>query len=204
VLKIVGFGLLGLFALMVIPSGVSSDVNPMFYGTANMVLADASGNVLLAQTVHNLITDEGENFIIDQVFDTATTELRGDARVGAICIIENSESLFAETTTSALTNNLNNPSGNHCKSTAVITAIGDSKAVTDPTIFTAGTDFTAGETISGILICVKGDQADNDFAECSTPTNAVALAALNLTNVTAIGTDTVTITYTFNIETDGS
>lgn len=203
-MKIVGFGLLGLFALMVIPSGISSDVNPIFYGTANLVLADASGNVLLTQTVHNLITDEGEEFIIDQVFDTATTELQGNARVGAICIIENSDILFAETTTSALTNNLSNPSGNHCHSTAVITDAGDSTAVTAATVFTSGTDFTAGEEISGILICAKGDQADSDFAECSTPSNAVALAALNLINVTASGTDTVTITYTFNIATPTS
>ena len=59
--KIAGFGLLGPAAPMVIPSGVSADVAPMiFYGTADVQLADADGNVKLVQTVHNQMTDEGE------------------------------------------------------------------------------------------------------------------------------------------------
>ena len=201
-LKIVGFGLLGLFALMILPSGVSSDVNPMFYGTATMVLADPDGNTLMAQTVHNRITDQGEEFIIDQVFDTATAAQTDNTRIGAICIISNQDSVFSESATDATANNIAGGT-NHCHQTTDITDGGSSTAVTDATVFTSGTDFNSGETISGILVCAK-NAGDADFAECSTPAASFALAALDLSNVTASGTDTVTITYTFDITTAGS
>jgi len=201
-LKIVGIGLLGLFALMVLPSGIATDGNPIFYGTANMVLADSDGNVLLTQTVHNRITDQGEDFIIDQVFDTADATSTTNTRIGAICIISNSDSVFSESATDTTVNNIAGGT-NHCHQTTDMNDPSDSTVSTDATIFTSATDFTAGETISGILICAK-NAADTDFAECSTPTASFALAALDLTNVTVSGTDTITITYTFDITTAGS
>jgi len=202
-LKIVGIGLLGLFALMVIPSGVADEVNPMFYGTANVILADPSGNVLMAQTVHNLITDEGETFIIDQVFDTGTTELQGTARVSAICIMGAADNAYSESAVNSLATGLTGTSsGCHAASSGGIGNSG-SIATVGPETFTAGTDFTAGEEISGILICA-GNAGAATFALCSTPGAPVALAALSINNVTVSGTDTVTITSTFDITTDGS
>ena len=203
-MKIVGFGLLGLFALMILPSGVTDQVNPMFYGTADMVLADSEGNVLLTQTVHNRITDEGENFIIDQVFDTGDAALTDFNRAGMVCVIEQSDSAFAETTLSTLTNNLaNGGAGNRCHQVTDVNDVTPSQAILAPAAFTAATDFDAGQTISGILICLKNGD-DNDIDACDAGTNDVALAALDLANVTVSGTDTITITYTFDITTAGS
>lgn len=201
-MKIVGFGLLGLFALMVLPSGVADQVNPMFYGTANMILADSEGNILLTQTVHNDITDEGEEFIIDQIFDTSDTALAGDFRAGMICIIENSDNSFGEATTASLTNNLSS-SGNTCHSDTDVDDGVQSQATLAPAAFTAGTDFDAGQTISGILICLKNG-SDADQVACDSGANDVALAALDLANVTVSNTDTITITYTFDITTADS
>jgi len=203
-LKVIGFGLLGLFVVMIFPSAITDEAIPMFYGTAHMVLSDSAGNVLMTQTIHNQVTDEGEEFIIDQVFTTADAAVTGNNRVGALCIIENSDSVFGEGTVAAVTNNLNAPGGAHCHvtSTTIVDA-GDSKAVTESEVFTAGTDFDAGETISGIVIC-KMDGTTGDFAECNTPGSPLALAALDLNNVTVTGTDTITITYTFDITTTGS
>jgi len=197
-LKVIGFGLLGLFIVMIFPSTITDGANPMFYGTADMVLSDPDGNVLMTQTVHNRITDQGETFIIDQVFDTATAAATDDIRVGAICIISNSDSVFSETAVDTTTNNIAGGT-NHCHQTTSIST-GTSTASTAATVFTAGTDFDAGETISGILICQKA-AGDGDFAECFTPNPSVALAALDLNNVTVTGTDTITITYTFDITT---
>jgi len=202
-LKIVGIGLLGLFALMVIPSGVADEVNPMFYGTANMILADPSGNVLMAQTVHNLLTDQGETFIINQVFDTGTSALVGQARVNAICIYEALDSAFSESATDVLSNALTGTSSSCHQSTSGNIDNTNQIATTEGEIFTAGTDFDAGGEISGILIC-GGNGAATTFAACSTPSNSVALAAVSINNVTVTGTDTITITYTFDITTDGS
>ena len=201
-MKIVGFGLLGLFALMVLPPTIADETNPMFYGTATMVLADPDGNPLLTQTVHNRITDEGENYIVRQVFDVGTAGNGDQDRVGAICIIENSDSVFSESATDATVNNLTPGAGNICHATLAMSNTG-STSDSEGEVFTAGTDFSAGETISGILICGKNSD-DNDFATCATPTNSVALAAIDLANVTVSGTDTITITYTFDITTAGS
>ncbi len=202
-LKIVGIGLLGLFALMVIPSGVADEVNPMFYGTANVILADPSGNVLMAQTVHNLITDEGETFLIDQVFDTGTASVVSDnSRVSAICIMGAADNAYSESTVDSLTIGL---SGTTTSCHATVGGVGNagSIATVGPEIFEAGTDFNAGGEISGILIC-GGNGAATTFAACSTPSNSVALAAVSINNVTVTGTDTITITYTFDITTPTS
>ena len=201
-LKVIGFGLLGLFVLIVFPSTITDGANPMFYGTASMVLSDHDGNILMTQTVHNQITDQGENFIIDQVFDTGDPALTDNNRVGAICIISNSDSVFGESATDATANNIAGGT-NHCHQTTDIDDDTVSKAITGATTFTAGIDFNAGEIISGILICKK-NAGDANFAECNTPDNSVALAALDLNNVTVSDTDTITITYTFDITTSGS
>lgn len=202
-LKVIGFGLLGMFLLMIFPSTMTDvATEPMFYGTANIVLADSDGNALMKQTVHNQITDEGEEFIIDQVFDTADAVATGFDRVGAICIHSNSDSAFSETTTSALVNNISGGT-NRCHQTTEITDGGSSTAVTDATVFTSGVDFGSSSEISGILICKKNGD-DNDFVACSTPGTPLALAALIIANVTVSGSDTITITYTFDITTAGS
>ncbi len=200
-LKIVGFGLLGLFALMVLPSSMTNvSTEPMFYGTANIVLADSDGNTLMKQTVHNRITDEGETYLINQVFDTGVTQQADNGRIGAICIYETSDSNIVEGTVSTLTNNLTDAGGEFCHVTTAITNSAQT-AVTDAEVYTSGIDFSSGETISALLICAK-NLDDLDFQDCSTPTADVALAALVITNVTVSNSDTITITYTFDITTD--
>jgi len=202
-LKMIGFGLLGLFVLMIFPSTMTDvATEPMFYGSANVVLAEPDGNILMTQTVHNLITDQGEEFIIDQVFDTGDAAQTDNARVGAICILSTSDSNISETSTDATTNNLVGGT-NRCHSTLEITDAGASLAVTDATVFTSGVDFNSGQEISAILICQK-DAGDGDFVACSTPASSSALAAISITNVTVSGSDTITITYTFNIVTGSS
>ena len=200
-LKVIGFGLLGLFVLMIFPSTMTDvATEPMFYGTANIVLADSDGNALMKQTVHNRITDEGETFLINQVFDTATALAADNNRIGAICIYETSDSNIVEGTVNGLANGLTVVTGNICHATATMTNSG-SISTTAAEVFTSGVDFTATETISAILICAKNGD-DNDFATCATPAGAaVAMAALIINNVTVSGSDTVTITYTFNVTT---
>jgi len=201
-LKIVGFGLLGLFALMVLPSSMTNvATEPMFYGTANIVLADSDGNALMKQTVHNRITDEGETYLIDQVFDTGNAQAAENSRIGALCIYETSDSNISETTVESLTNNLTDAGGDFCHVTTTMTNSA-SISQTDAEIFTSGVDFTSGETISAILVCAK-NAGDSNFQNCSDGAggSSTALAALVITNVTVSNSDTITITYTFNIAT---
>ncbi len=103
-LKVIGFGLLGLFVLMIFPSTMTDvATEPMFYGSAYVVLAEPDGNILMTQTVHNLITNQGEEFIIDQVFDTGDAAQADNTRVGAICILSTSDSNISETSTDTTT-----------------------------------------------------------------------------------------------------
>jgi len=157
----------------------------------------------MTQTVHNLITNEGETYIVDQVFDTSTAAQTGTARAGAVCISGAIDSAFSETTSASLASSLTDGTGTHCHVTTPVTT-GTSTATTAAEVFTSGVDFASGETISGILLCVNGSNGATDFEECNTGTPAVALAALDLNNVTVSGSDTITITYTFDITTPTS
>ncbi len=203
-LKVIGSGLLGLFVLMIFPSTMTDVVTePIFYGTANVVLADSDGNALMKQTVHNRITDEGETYLIDQVFDTGVAQVADQNRIGAICIYETSDANIVEGTVNGLANGLTSQGGDFCHVTTAMSNSG-SISTTDAEVFTSGIDFTSGDTISAILICAKNGD-DLNFAACSTPGGAaVAMAALIISNVTVSGSDTVTITYSFNVTTAGS
>ena len=156
-LKIVGFGLLGLFALMVLPSSMTNvTTEPMFYGTANIVLADSDGNALMKQTVHNRITDEGETYLINQVFDTGVTQQVENSRIGALCIYETSDINIVEGTVNGLTNNLTDVSGNFCH---VTTAMSNSAStsVTDAEVYTSGEEVEQAEHDREQDGCVVGD-----------------------------------------------
>ena len=225
-MKIAGFGLLGLAALMVIPSGVSADVAPMiFYGTADVQLADADGNVQLLQTVHNQLTDEGEAFLIDQVFDTGATAYTGDQRVSSICLLADSYTDLDSADLEAL--NDVNPDGDtgtlaHTgiakanRATCGGNTSGDvakngSTAVIGPVQFEAGTGFDAGQTVSGFAVCANGGNAthcDNTHGDPGSPSLGDAEALLAVINISDVGLpnsgDTLTVTYTFDISTDNA
>jgi len=204
-LKVIGFGMLGLFVFMIFPSTITDvATEPMFYGTANIVVADSDGNTLMKQTVHNRITDEGETYLIDQVFDTGAAQQVENSRIGALCIYETSDSNIVEGTVNTLANGLTDISGDFCH---VTTAMSNSGGIssTDAQLFTSGIDFAASETISAILICAK-NAGDSNFQNCSDGAggSSTALAALIINNVTLTGSDTITITYNFDISTSGS
>ena len=225
-MKIAGFGLLGLAALMVIPSGVSADVAPMiFYGTADIQLKDADGNVKLLQTVHNQMTDEGEAFLIDQVFDTSEDASTGDDRVRSICLLADSYTDWDNADMETLNDvNSGGGPGTETLSTSGIGAAdrmtcggnsGDvakagSTATIGPVEFEAGADFAAGQTVSGFAVCANGGNAthcdDVPARQQSQPPNPQALlAVINISDVGLPNSgDTLTVTYTFDISTDNS
>ncbi len=93
--KLSATGLFAIFAMMVIPGSIfgggaaadSTETGQIsVYGMLDLVQKDASGNTLISQTVHNLITDEGETYLLNQAFDTATASVGDTVRMGAICV----------------------------------------------------------------------------------------------------------------------
>ena len=95
--KYFGIGLLGLFIMMVLPSGVDSvQEQGKFYGAAHLLVRDAAGNELFSQTIHNRLLDTGENFINSQVF-TDGVVVADPAQMSAICVSDQNTVLETDT-----------------------------------------------------------------------------------------------------------
>ncbi|ABK77944.1 hypothetical protein CENSYa_1321 [Cenarchaeum symbiosum A] len=65
-----GTALAAVLALMMVPSGSSIAENgPAMYGMAEFTIKNANGDVLSSDTVHNAITNEGEAYLLDTLFN---------------------------------------------------------------------------------------------------------------------------------------
>lgn len=200
----IGAGLMGLFILMVLPAGMDNiQEDGKFYGAANLLVRDAAGNELFQQTVHNRLLDTGENYIVNQTFVSAGALVLDTDQMSAICVTN--LTLVNETDTaasySAPANTLTIGTGDHCHPTAPV-IINDGKVVLGPEIFTGGADIGPGETIRSIAICTNN--GGTDYADCDIPANAIAFAAIVTSSVQLGATETVDVTYTFDLSSPNS
>jgi len=195
--KYIGMGLFGLFIMMVLPSGMDSlQEQGKFYGSAHLLVRDAAGNELLSQTVHNTLLDTGEVFIIDQAFTGGAADVLDTNQISAICVTD--VTTIGEGSVAADFSGVNNGLGgtNHCHVTTP-NHVGDG-SVTLFAIFTGGVDVAIADTIRSIAIC-NNNGAGGDYADCDTPANGIALAAITTSAVQLGDTETVDITYTFDL-----
>ena len=124
--------------------------------------------------------------------------------MSAICVTN--LTLVNETDTaasySAPGNTLTIGTGDHCHAT--VPAIGgDGTVVLGAETFTGGTDIAAGETIRSIAICADNGAAD--YADCDqAASNAIAFAAIITSSVQLGATETVDVTYTFDLSSPNS
>jgi len=205
--KIASIGLLTVFVAMLTPSSVfesTQNTGLLMYGMAEIVQKDSMGNEVFAQTVHNQLTTEGEKYLIHQVFDTASNFNSTAAnRIGAICITNiQASDLDTDVKEEALKdtdleNDLSNAA--HCLVDTVVDDSTDSTGVIGPLTFQAGTHLAADETITAIGIC-GGNGGTSPYDQCDDAADNPGLfAVVNTADVTLSGTDTVDITYTFDI-----
>lgn len=207
--KYVGVGLVGLFFMMIIPSGLNTiqDDGLNLYGAATIDVSDVDGNSVFTQTVHNNLFDEGEAYLLTQVFKVAGASVTDTVRIGAICL--SSATLeTAENTANTLFNSNHltaqaggDGSSKNCKS-ATVTVPGGIATI-GPITFTA-LDNNAGNlfapnTVTHIGVC-DADAANADALGCTTTLFAVA----DTSNVAMITGETVEVTYTFDITDDAS
>ena len=170
--KLSATGLFAIFAMMVIPGSIfggaaaadSTETGQIsVYGMLDLVQKDASGNTLLSQTVHNQLTNQGETFLLDQVFNTSGTAVAGTARIGSICITDVTAGL--DETATATTMGANGlGTALHCLTDDAITttATATSTAVIGPLTFTGGTHLDDGQTINSIAICTANGEVNYD------------------------------------------
>ena len=203
-------GLLGLIAILVIPAGTQSMTNEGFnlYGQATMTYNDAFGNEMLTQTVHNQLFDEGEDFILEQTFKNATTAITADnVSIGAICL-NAATPVTDETTSNTAFNSAHDAADNgsassetNCKTDGEV-GFGSQIATIGPLTFTATAssgNWYPGDTITSIGVC-DAHASNTDVRGCTT----TLFALVNTSDVTLANGETVDITYTFNLASDGS
>ena len=196
-------GLLGLFIMMVLPSGTDNINDPgKFYGAAHLLVKDAAGNEVFSQTIHNRLLDSGENFINNQVFTGNGAPIGETGQMSAICVSDYSGVIAEGDTALIIAGNNGLTLGNHCHPADILNINGDGTVVLGPEIFEGNLDITAGEIINSIAIC--SDNAGADYLECDTATsgNAIAFAEIQTSAVQLGDTETVDITYTFDLSSD--
>ena len=211
-LKLASFGLLGLLVVLILPANVDEQTPNFLYGAATIVAYDAFGNEFFSQTIHNQLFNEGEDFLLNQTFTDIGTTLVGDSvQIGAICL-----SADATPSTNEADDNVQFNSDHDAADNSTATVI--TNCVTEPTVtsnsqvvtlgpltFTAGaTDITAnnwfaGDTVTNIGVC-DAHTANTDVRGCTT----YLFAVVDTSDVTLADTETVDVTYTFDISSAGT
>ncbi|NWJ29096.1 hypothetical protein HX848_06930 [Marine Group I thaumarchaeote] len=192
--KIAALGMLGVLVILLIPasSDASTPISP-FYGSATLMLLDEYGQEKFSQTIHNQIFDEGEDYLLDQVFKTiggiATVD---NVQIGAICAAAGTPSTDETDGLSDINSDDNSSTMPRCMTDDTVTKSG--QIATIAVTFVTGTNWTDGETISHISVC-SAHASDTAVNDCV----GTMFAVVDTSNVTPTGTETVTVTYKFDI-----
>ena len=198
---------MGLFIFMILPTNAglteTNILDGTNYGAATIVVHDVNGNERFSQTIHNLLTDAGENYILDAIFDDGNDVEADGASIGTICISDPNNALQVIDTEAATDFDGDNSIGEtNCiqdDADGVTTLLGI--ATIGPLTFDVPTHAGNGDTVEGIGICntVVGD--DNAFLNCANGAggSGILFSVINTSNVTLATGEDVDITYTFDI-----
>ncbi len=213
-LKLAAFGLLGFLVVLILPANVDEQTPSFLYGAATLVAYDAYGNEFFSQTIHNQLFDEGEIFLINQTFaDLGGLAVVDNIQIGAICLSAATPSTD-ETDTNTAFNTAHDGADNGSATASTLNCVTDgvstggvtsaAQVVTlGPLTFTAQDDNTgnwfATDTVTNIGVC-DAASGDADVRGCTTNLFAV----VNTSDVTLADTETVDVTYTFDISDDAS
>jgi len=169
----------------------------MFSGFATISLVDADKNVLFEQTIHNNVVDTGEDFVIDQAFRDSGTDAADAAQFDTICVTDAGTVNTGETETAASFNTANGLTSNNCIGAITFTTVAG-VASSGAQTFSATTHFPADTTVTGIGVCADGAQG-TPFNDCDTVAATPLLAVVDTSNVTVGASESVDITYSFDI-----
>ena len=214
-LKLATFGLLGFLIVLILPANADEQTPSFLYGAATLVAYDAHGNEIFAQTVHNQLFDEGEDFLLNQGF----TDLGGVAvvdaiQIGAICLSADIVPSVLETDTNTDFNTAHDTDDGAGATASTLNCVTDgvstggvtsaSQVVTiGPLTFTAQDDNTgnwfAADTVTNIGVC-DAETGDADIRGCTTNLFAV----VDTSDVTLADNETVDVTYTFDLSSGGT
>ena len=190
---------MSVFAMMIIPGNFDTVNNELvFYGAGTITQFDKDGYEIFSQTVHNQVVDEGEDFIIDQVFEDTVT-VADNLQMGSICMTDDTTVTVDEAETAVTFEAGNTIVGVNCKEDSVVVTTGSIATINPPTFICGGVNCVDGEIITGFAVCQNS--AAGDFTGCDT--NGVMLAVIDTADTTLNLGETLDITYNFDI-TSGS
>jgi len=195
-------GLLSILAIAILPvDGETNSSDGKLYGMLTLVQYDENNNEVFAQSIHNRLVNTGETFLLEATFSDGVTHAEA-IQIGAICIAQGDPDDADEAETAANFDTANTQTtGVNCKiTTTVDVTTTQGTAIIGPLTFDAPTNITSGETIQGIGIC---NSAAADYTDCATA-SGILFAVINTADVTLLAAETVQITYTFDITSDGN
>jgi len=207
---IAGIALLGLFVLMVTPMATDNmQTQALHYGSAYVVAYDTVGNERFTQNIHNDLVDQGENYILTQIFgESGNVAFAEIEQMAAICIT--GEGSFTETegeTASSFDTGIILTGSKCVFGEAVITnSAGVQKAVIGPLTFAVTANLANAETITGIGICQADNGTNSPFEDCEAGSagTGVILAVVNVSDIQVATSESVSITYTLDLSSIGS
>jgi len=200
--KYLGFGLLSLAVILMIPAqDIESISDTGMYGMAILTVRDSVDNILLTNTVHNIVVDTGTQQMLGCAFEDNLSTTCGTDTIQAngICLTNATGFAVANTITSSNfddsggggNNLLDEAAGNSCQT---VTFTLTSQAITGNTVnFATVTHVPVGTTITGFATCDLG--AGPDLCDVANP-----LVSVIATSVTLNTGETVDITYVLNLD----
>jgi len=213
--KILGVGLLGLFALLAIPA-IQQDIQTTYMGgMATLVIHNALGEELMFQQVHNQIVDEGERLIVGQLFANGTAALSDSNQIALICAFIRADGQFVindkNNTNLFNRDNQNSSGGEECLSGFRVDLNGHNG--------TAGDAGVNGTAVIGNAtgLAFQGSNGNNNIGEDNVLTGIgiftgvtkpsgepvqntnILFALVDTGNVVVGADDTINISYTFDI-----
>jgi len=208
--KIAGVGLIGLFIFMILPTNAGltdtyNQDNGAHYGAATIVVHDVNGNERFSQTIHNLLVDTGEDFLLDAVFDDGNAGPASNVAIGAICISDgnNGNLVVLDDETAADFDGDNQITEVNCKQANGGVTTTNGVATIGALTFNATGNLGADETVEGIGICLSnGAGSGGDYNDCATA--GILFSVINTSNVTIANGEDVDITYTFDISSNSN
>ncbi len=218
--KFIGLAMMGVFAMMVIPGG-NFDVtqsDKLLYGMATIEKYDNQGNEVFQQSIHNDLTDQGSDYILEAIFSTVNEPVATAQAFGAICVsdvaaVEGDGSIENDTAaTFDSPNALNDATNVTCEDDQGDVTKSGQIATIGPLTFTEVNDATGNvntdQTIRSVGICQKDTQnaGDSGFIDCELGSagTGLLLAVVSVTATTLGSGETVDITYTFDLTSDTS
>lgn len=199
---------MGIVAMMMIPGNLNAlqgEQPTLFYGAGTATLLDSQGNEQFSQTIHNLLVDTGEDFLLDQTFEDGVTSA-DDIQVGAICISDFAVTVDElETAADFDGDNGLDAVAAPCKEDTTDVVTDSSIATVNPPTFTCGgTNCIDDDIITGFAVCQSVTAVDTDFTLCGASGVGAMFAVIDLSpDITLANLETLDITYTFDV-TSGS